>query len=496
MPRSSPLSPRHSHGHHFTGKTSRSTRRERERRKRRRSRSPGTRRRDSRSPRSHRPRSRRRHSPSRDRGGKQRHDTPSRPPAPPPTPLTERKRKKAKKKEKKEKKVKKNKKKKKKEELQTSRLSFDGGDSEEEGWKEKEGKVVKWIGDIQERSKSGKRRRLVPSILQSESPQNLLNLTQGSDLFVKASVSSTRLGPIGLGAVLEKGPRPYMEDRHVAKAFLFPESEGLTPCALAGIFDGHGGPRAASYASSRLVELLQRSKKLKKALRGGVDGSEKVKYLSKALEDSIQQIEEEVLEMGRSNCTFDKNAWNDGTTLCCSLLTGTDLVVANVGDSRIVLGREHDSIRLSTDHKPDHPDEKKRVEEAGGSIMFSGCWRVDHPKLTVRLACSRSIGDWKFKDTGVVSASPDIRLFKLQPSDQFLIIASDGLWDVFSDDSAVAIVREKLEPVLKTSSVPPYSELQRRSTEAAGTIVRKALELGAMDNVSVVIVSLFWIRDS
>eukprot|EP00954_Amorphochlora_amoebiformis_P010842 846483-Amorphochlora_amoeboformis.AAC.1 len=115
------------------------------------SRSPGTRRRDSRSPRSHRPRSRRRHSPSRDRGGKQRHDTPSRPPAPPPTPLTERKRKKAKKKEKKEKKVKKNKKKKKKEELQTSRLSFDGGDSEEEGWKEKEGKVVKWIGDIQER---------------------------------------------------------------------------------------------------------------------------------------------------------------------------------------------------------------------------------------------------------------------------------------------------------------------------------------------------------
>uniref|UniRef100_A0A7S3YEE3 PPM-type phosphatase domain-containing protein n=1 Tax=Lotharella globosa TaxID=91324 RepID=A0A7S3YEE3_9EUKA len=153
------------------------------------------------------------------------------------------------------------------------------------------------------------------------------------------------------------------------------------------------------------------------------------------MRNAYKRVEAEFLKMARQN---DDSAikqlsyggsgrtpggWIDGTTACVAVLAGRDLVIGNVGDSRAVLGREKDCIRLSTDHKPELPKERKMIEEAGGKLVFSGCWRVDHPSLACRLACSRSIGDRKFKEVGVISAEPDVRTFKLTPDDRFILIA-------------------------------------------------------------------------
>ena len=67
--------------------------------------------------------------------------------------------------------------------------------------------------------------------------------------------------------------------------------------------------------------------------------------------------------------------------------------------------------------------------------------RATHPRATLALAYSRSIGDRPLKECRVLSAVPDISRFELSPRDEFVVSATDGVWDVLSDEAAVAIVR-------------------------------------------------------
>lgn len=81
--------------------------------------------------------------------------------------------------------------------------------------------------------------------------------------------------------------------------------------------------------------------------------------------------------------------------------------------------------------------EKKRIEEAGGSVSFNGVWRV-----AGILATSRALGDYPLKDRKLVIADPDILTFELgDHKPEFIILASDGLWDTFSNEEAVSYIR-------------------------------------------------------
>lgn len=80
-------------------------------------------------------------------------------------------------------------------------------------------------------------------------------------------------------------------------------------------------------------------------------------------------------------------------------------------DCRGVLGIQGDdgvaavkAFRISIDHKPNLPEESLRIKRAGGSVAFSGCYRVAHEKIPMRLAVSRSLGDPAFKQrvSGVI----------------------------------------------------------------------------------------------
>ena len=69
------------------------------------------------------------------------------------------------------------------------------------------------------------------------------------------------------------------------------------------------------------------------------------------------------------------------------------LLVANLGDSRCCLVRgDGSAVALSDDHKPNRPDERARVQAAGGHVVFAGCWRVQGD-----LAVSRAFGDSHLK---------------------------------------------------------------------------------------------------
>lgn len=116
-----------------------------------------------------------------------------------------------------------------------------------------------------------------------------------------------------------------------------------------------------------------------------------------------------------------------GATCCFTLIrkeqNARRLYVANLGDTRAVLNLDGKAMRLTVDHKATDPDEQMRVKREGGEIVRG---RVNN-----RLAVTRAFGDLDLKP--YVSIKPDVRVVELTPSARYMIMASDGLWDVLED---------------------------------------------------------------
>lgn len=100
---------------------------------------------------------------------------------------------------------------------------------------------------------------------------------------------------------------------------------------------------------------------------------------------------------------------------------------------------------LTRDHKPDDPDEKARIESWGGFVCppheegLSSRVYLDAEFTMIGLAMSRSIGDHAVKNVGVI-AEPEVKIFELEDKDQFMVMASDGVWEFISSQEAVDIV--------------------------------------------------------
>ena len=111
-----------------------------------------------------------------------------------------------------------------------------------------------------------------------------------------------------------------------------------------------------------------------------------------------------------------------------SIQSGTTLTVANAGDSRALLVKADGSVTsLSNDHKPDRLDERERISRLGGTVVHWGVWRVEGI-----LATSRSIGDRLLKD--FIIPDPETTKRIVGPDDAYVVIATDGLWDVMRNE--------------------------------------------------------------
>jgi len=237
------------------------------------------------------------------------------------------------------------------------------------------------------------------------------------------------------------GRRPTMEDEVVILGMgpRIRENEDYF-----AIFDGHGGPYVAEQCAKQL------HKKFRYSLTLGNN-------IKESLLTSFSQMDEEL-----------KDEKNCGSTGLISFIIDSTLYIANVGDSRAVIGlRGEQAIRLSIDHKPGLQSEKERICRVGGQVqMISGAWRVNGI-----LAVSRAFGDFSLKP--YVSAIPYISETSLTPDHLFLVMACDGLWDVLSDDQVVSIVAS-----------------QSTAHEAAELLRRTAFTRGSDDNISVIVIFL------
>ncbi|KAL4420687.1 hypothetical protein ABPG75_010343 [Micractinium tetrahymenae] len=167
-----------------------------------------------------------------------------------------------------------------------------------------------------------------------------------------------------------------------------------------------------------------------------------------------------------------------GTTAVVALVGSRMIYVANCGDSRAVLCRSGGALPLTDDHKAAREDETARVEAAGGQILFWNGVRV-----MGLLAVSRAIGDHSLRP--YVIAEPEVTIVARHPSDEVLVMASDGLWDVMSNQEAVTLAKKCLGRARSRGSTR-----QSAARVAATVLTRAAVDRGSRDNVTVVIVDL------
>ncbi|KAG6763610.1 hypothetical protein POTOM_031037 [Populus tomentosa] len=225
-----------------------------------------------------------------------------------------------------------------------------------------------------------------------------------------------------------------------------------------GVYDGHGGPEAARFVNERLFENI-------KTIHGAEFTSENNGMSANVINKAFLATEEEFLSLVKKQWLNKPQIASVGACCLVGVVCSGVLYIANAGDSRVVLGRleraikEIKAVQLSYEHNASiesvreelhslHPDDPHIV------VLKHKVWRV---KGLIQI--SRSIGDAYLKraefnrepllakfrlpepfEKPILKAEPTILVQKLCPEDQFLIFASDGLWEHLSNQEAVDIV--------------------------------------------------------
>ncbi|GFE54494.1 serine-threonine phosophatase 2C [Babesia ovis] len=166
-----------------------------------------------------------------------------------------------------------------------------------------------------------------------------------------------------------------------------------------------------------------------------------------AMSQAYSNADTELLEL----CRKEKNHYSSCTGITV-LMIKDYTVVAHVGDSRVSLcfeERGQVSARfITTDHKPDMPNEKRRIIASGGSVQYlpthnnkpflrggDFLQRKSKGEQPMQIQYSRAFGGKDLKTYGLV-CEPDITVFRRGKQHRAMIIASDGLWDTFESHQA------------------------------------------------------------
>ncbi|XP_010543770.1 PREDICTED: protein phosphatase 2C 37 isoform X2 [Tarenaya hassleriana] len=244
-----------------------------------------------------------------------------------------------------------------------------------------------------------------------------------------------------------------------------------------GVFDGHGCSHVAEKCRERLHEIVKQELEVSTAeeWKGMMVKSflRMDKEVSRKSANRFSGVDRSTISC---RCDLQSPQYDAvGSTAAVSIVTPKKIIVSNCGDSRVVLCRNGVAIPLSSDHKPDRPDELLRIQQAGGRVIY---W--DGPRVLGVLAMSRAIGDSYLKP--FVIPDPEVTVTDRTDEDECLIIASDGLWDVVPNETACGVARMCLRGASE--------EGHKACSDAALLLTKLALARQSADNVSVVVVDL------
>ncbi|XBI16821.1 hypothetical protein VPH35_059010 [Triticum aestivum] len=267
-----------------------------------------------------------------------------------------------------------------------------------------------------------------------------------------------------------------------------------------GVFDGHSGAAVANYLTERLHgviadqilrELVAEAPRFLHGPQGDVE-----RWWRTAMADAFQTVDAELLE-GAGGV----DASVAGATALVALVLEEYVVLANCGVSRAVISRGGEILQLTSEHRnptkdnedqpvqaspsnihPNRPDAKQRVENGGG--------RVDESTNTVDefLPTSRAFGSYLYKQYMI--AEPKVTAVGRDPRDEFLILATAGLWDSVSPVEACRVVERKLRSRSRSAVAWGTAADSNRvsATMLAKELAQHAVRAGSTGNASVIVV--------
>ncbi|XP_071721668.1 protein phosphatase 2C 57-like [Rutidosis leptorrhynchoides] len=313
-----------------------------------------------------------------------------------------------------------------------------------------------------------------------------LTVTAAKALAIDAQSPLNDLAGIRWGSTSLQGAREEMEDDVVIR------SDGLDGFSFAAVFDGHGGISSVNFLRDELYKECVAALEGGSVLRGK-DSSRIKQELVKAFEKTDEKL------LSWLENTFGEEE-ESGATATAIFLGNGMLFVAHIGDSTVVLSKSGKAEVLTDSHRPYGSNkaalqEIRRIREAGG-------W-ISNARICGDIAVSRAFGDMRFKTKknemlkkgveegrwtekfisrvqftkDLVVASPDIFEVALGADAEFLLLASDGLWDYINSSDSVKFVRNQLRQ---------HGDVQM----ACEALARAALDQGSEDNVTIAIADL------
>jgi len=301
--------------------------------------------------------------------------------------------------------------------------------------------------------------------------------------------------------------RSTMEDCHVyykADELDF----GNPDMCMLGVYDGHGGRDIVEFLDVHLGKNI--SEEIRHNDKCGINEKLERAFIITDVESRMKNIlysgatvvicliQKHIItkKSKKNNSTMDDNKrrytihtanCGDARAVLSTTTAGSGSISSNirkkskVGDDTSVPSKNTRSscvYRLSTDDRADLPSEKERIETSGGSVIRNRVLGV--------LAVSRSLGDHQFKE--FVIGRPhthemDVTLDAVEEEENetFIILACDGLWDVFQDEDAVAFVKKNVFD----SSIHNHKDKQEdKKRDAAKVLIDEALRRGSTDNIT------------
>lgn len=318
------------------------------------------------------------------------------------------------------------------------------------------------LGDIESSLSSLSASELIQLATRLRSSKRTLLLDTQSDSWVAPLTPRSNTLKLTSGINAIRGRRKTMEDTHVVYDDLSEISPQLKDFSFYAVYDGHSGTEAAIAARNQLLNYLIKDPEFEKG------------NYSKALENAFACTDDFIYHQSQ------EQGWKNGCTAVVVLIKGTELYLANLGDSEAILAnrKEDDSyepIVLSFKHSPALKSEKERIESVGGQVFNN--------RLFGSLAVSRSLGDCEYKkpisQVDFLSSEPYLNQITLTPQHDFLILACDGLYEKMTHQQALNFVA-----YLREEGKSPQ--------EISILLAKEGFIQGSRDNITAIVVGFDW----
>ena len=255
-------------------------------------------------------------------------------------------------------------------------------------------------------------------------------------------------------------------------------------CHFFAIYDGHGGKGCSTFLKENLHHYITEFSFL--GMKIGIDLAEEKFITKKAVDEKGKLIDP------------------SGSCGIMLMIQGKKCIIANIGDSRLIIFKNKSISFTTTDHKPDSIIEKARIELSGGKLYkiqtlipiyhngerVNAPWRVNPGQLSV----SRTFGDIQAKEekfggnkTAII-ALPDITEIELDNDYNFIVMASDGIFDVLKNEELL----ECIQIVIREKNITNFNNanIHQLCGDFAAMIIKSALAKDSFDNISCIVIAI------